>query len=136
MEDLAFYLGGLPLFAAYFFGGAAMLVIFTFIYTQVTPHNEWKLIRENNTAAAIGLGGALIGYALPLASAMAHSVSLIDFLIWGVVALIVQLLAFFLVRLVFPQIVTRLEAGETAAATAYAAISVAAGVLNAASMTW
>ena len=42
--------------------------------------------------------GALIGFSLPLASAAANSVSIVDFIVWAVVGLLVQLAAFFVAR--------------------------------------
>ncbi len=43
----------------------ALLVfgLYACLYTRLTPHKEWTLIREGNVAAAIALGGALIGIA-------------------------------------------------------------------------
>ena len=48
----------------------ALLAIFAAIYVRVTPYNEIALIREGNMAASISLSGALIGFVLPLASAI------------------------------------------------------------------
>ncbi|EHF98260.1 hypothetical protein i01_06124 [Escherichia coli cloneA_i1] len=45
-------LDSLLAFSAYFFIGVAMGIIFLFIYSKITPHNEWQLIKNNNTAAA------------------------------------------------------------------------------------
>jgi hypothetical protein len=39
-------------------------------YTRVTPHDEFKLIRDNDPAAAIALGLSLLGFVLPLVSAI------------------------------------------------------------------
>ncbi len=94
-------------FASYFFIGFAMVLAFLFIYTRVTPHDEWALIKENNGTAAIGFGGALIGYVIPLSSAAINSVSLVDYITWGVVALVVQLLIYFAVRLYMPRLSQR-----------------------------
>ncbi len=136
VETVTFYLGGAGSFLLYFFAGALLTVIYSFIYALITPQNEWTLVREGNTAAAIGIAGALIGFVLPVANAMAQSLNILDFVLWAMVAMIIQILAYLVVRIIFPRIVTRLEEGETAAATVMAAISVSAGVLNAAAMTW
>ncbi|KPA87400.1 putative membrane protein [Pseudomonas asplenii] len=115
----------------------ALLVfgLYACLYTRMTPHREWTLIREGNIAAAIALGGALIGFAIPAASAIAHSVSLVDFLIWALIALVAQLLAFGLVSLSIRGLSVRIAKGESAAAILSAAISISVGLLNAACMT-
>lgn len=100
------------------------------------PYHEQTLIREGNTAAAISLGGALIGYVLPLASALSHTVTLREFAAWALLAAIIQILAFVIVsRLVYRKMAERIEAGETSAAVYLASISICIGLLNAACMT-
>ena len=88
MEQVLTSLGGLINFAIYFALSLVLLVLFKLVYTFITPHDEWKLVRENkNVAAAIGLVGAVIGFSLALASAASHSVSIIDFIIWSIAIL-------------------------------------------------
>ena len=66
-----FQQGAIAFLIAFAMAGAFTLA-FKLIYQWVTPYHEHTLIREGNTAAAIALGGALIGYVLPLASALSH----------------------------------------------------------------
>ena len=127
-------LAGLPAFLEYFFGAVALVLIFAFVYSRVTPHNELPLIRKGNVAAAIGFGGALIGYCLPLASAISHSVSFSDMLAWGGVALVVQLGVLGVARLSVRHLFDDIKKGRAAAAVLLAAISLSAGLINAASM--
>lgn len=122
-------------FLAYFVTAAVLCLIFVFVYTKATRHNEIALIRENSTAAAAALSGSLIGFALPLASVMIHALSVVDMVLWGVVALIVQILVYFLVRMSMPRISERIEEGETAAGVWLGAASLVGGILNAASMS-
>ena len=125
-------------FGAYFGSSLVFLLVFKFAYTLITPHDEWKLIKEDkNTAAAIGLGGAVIGFAVALSGAASNSVSLLDFVTWGAIALIAQLLAFALVRFGFlPLIVERIKSNEISAGIMLGATSIAVGLLNAACMTY
>lgn len=125
-------------FALYFGISIVFLIVFKFLYTLVTPHDEWQLIKENqNVSAAIGFGGALIGFAIALASAASNSVSLVDFAIWGAIALVAQCLAFAIVRFGFmPRIVERIEKNELSAGIMLGAMNVAIGLLNAACMTY
>src|SRR5262245_66533353 len=90
-------LEGLPAFVAYFCLAATLVVVFLLIYTRITPMNEFELIRKNVPGAAIALGLSVFGFTLPLASAIAHASDLIDCAIWGVVALIAQIITFYAV---------------------------------------
>jgi len=119
------------------FGAAALVTVaFKIVYQIVTPYNEQKLIREGNLAAAITLGGALIGFAIALAKTIAQATSPAEFAAWAALAAIVQILVFVVVRtLVVRDLAARIERGEVSTAVYLAAISIAAGLLNAASMT-
>lgn len=138
MDMIQASLSGLPNFLLYFFFSLGLLLAFKFVYVRITPHDEWNLVKnEKNIAAAIGFIGAMIGFSLALASAISHSVSLGDFVIWGVVALFAQTVAFAIVRFIFmPRIVERINDNEVSAGIILGGVSVAVGVLNAACMTY
>ncbi len=138
MEQVLISLSGLSAFALYFVLSLVLMLVFKVIYTLITPHDEWKLVKEDkNSAAALGLVGAIIGFSLALASAASHSVSIIDFVIWGVVALVAQTIAFAIVRfLLMPKIVERINANEVSAGIVLGGVSIAVGILNAACMTY
>ena len=125
---------GFPPFILYFLLSAAMLIAFIAIYVRVTPYREVDLIKQGNTAAAASLSGAIIGFALPLAHAVAQAVNLVDMLLWGVLALIVQLVSYLVVRGLIPGVVRGIPEGEVAHGVILAAVSIAAGILNAACM--
>jgi len=138
MEQIQASIVGLGGFATYFGISIVLLLLFKFVYTMITPHNEWKLVKEGkNSAAALGLVGAVIGFSIALASAATNSVSLIDFAIWGVVALIAQTVAFAIVRFILmPKIVQRINDNEISAGIVLCGVSIAVGLLNAACMTY
>lgn len=130
------YLFGLPDFLAYFAISCVLLVVFALVYTRLTPHHEWQLIRQNVPAASLAFGGSLIGFTLPLHSAISHSVNIIDCALWGVVALIVQLITFAVLRRFIPNISERIANNEMASGIFVAAASISVGLLNAASMSY
>ena len=138
MEIVMDSLAGLANFAMYFAISIVYLFIFKIVYAFVTPHDEWKLVKEQQkVSAAIGFGGAMIGFSLALASAASNSLGLIDFTLWGVVAVIAQSFAFALLRFTFmPKIAERINNNEISAGVMLAAVSVAVGLLNAACMTY
>jgi len=124
-------INSLPVFAGFFATAMVLLAVFAALYMFVTPYSEVKLIREGNTAAAISLAGALLGYALPIAVAVAVSHNLYVMIGWGVVACVVQLLVYVAARLALPQINLAIPQGKLASGIFLAALSVAAGILNA-----
>jgi len=129
-------IAGFPLFLLYFATAVALLVLFTAIYVQVMPHREIRLIREGNVAAALSLSGALIGFVLPLASAVAHSVNPVDMVIWGVVALAIQLAVYAAVARLVPHFREAIVEGRVAVAALLAALAISVGILNAACLTF
>lgn len=128
------YLSGLPAFAAWLGLSLGLLVAFVGLYMTVTPPSEIRLIRQGNVSAALCLGGAMLGFALPLASAMVHGSNLVDFLVWGLIAAVVQVLAYVASRLIFRRMAADIVEDHVATAVITAAIALTVGVLNAAAM--
>ncbi|KFB69655.1 MAG: DUF350 domain-containing protein [Candidatus Accumulibacter phosphatis] len=126
----------LPAFLAYFAVAMGLLVLFLLVYLNVTPYQEVALIRAGNAAAAVSLAGALLGFAMPVANVIAHSDTLIDLASWGVIAGIIQILAYLVARLTLPQLNQDIPAGRIAPAIFLAAISFSIGLINAACMTY
>ena len=136
MFDLYEFTASALAFLVAFVAAGLFTVIFKVLYQWATPYDEAKLIREGNTAAALALGGALLGYVIPLASALSHTISLIEFCAWAALAGVIQIAAFTLIRVIVMKDVTaRIERGEMAAGVYLASISLAVGMINAACMT-
>lgn len=135
MELIGDLLNELPWFLAYMATAVALTLFYVVVYMWVTPHDEIKLIRKNNMAASLAFAGSLVGFCLPLASAIAQSGALVDVAVWGVIALLVQIIIFYLVCLPIPKISERIENGEMASGLWLGATSLTGGLLNAASMT-
>lgn len=127
---------GVDDFLLYFLASLMLVALFLFVYIHITPYREIRLIREGNQAAAYSLSGALLGFIVPLATAIAYSVAFADMLLWGGIALIVQLGAFFVVRLVLPNLAVDIPAGKLAPGIFVGAFSLGIGLLNAASMSY
>ncbi len=124
----------MPVFAAQF--GVTLLIFIggVLIYRAVTPQDETRLIRENNVAAAIAFGAVILSLALPLAMCLARSVSVADIVVWGVVALAVQLGTFFVANFLFRDLVQRIERGEAASAVALGCTHLGVAAINAAAI--
>jgi putative membrane protein len=126
---------GIPAFFGYFVAALAMAVIFLTLYCLIAVRHEIQLIREGNTAAAISLGGALLGFAIPLAMSIAQSRDIADMAVWAGLAAVVQLAVFWTVGLIVGHEAKRIAEGDLSTASFLAFASVAAGLIDAACMT-
>lgn len=130
-----FQTGAIAFLMAFVVAGA-FTAAFKGVYQLITPYNEGALIKQGNLAATIALWGAVIGYILPLASALSHTVSLVQFVAWALLAGVIQIIAFLIVRhLAIHDVKARIEAGDLSAAVYLAGISISVGLLNAACIT-
>lgn len=134
-EKLAMSLTGLPAFILYFTVAMLLLALFIYLYSKLTPFREFKLIGEGKESAAYSFGGAILGFSIPLSSAVAHSVSLVDMIIWAVISFVIQFCVYLLVRKIFPTIVTDIEGNKTSEGIFLGVLSVAVGIINAACMS-
>jgi putative membrane protein len=73
---------------------------------------------------------------LPVVSAIAHAGNILDCLIWGAIALLVQVAVYYIVKIPIPNLSAKIAAGELAAAIWLGLSSLAAGALNAAAMIY
>jgi putative membrane protein len=133
---MAHFLGGLIAFLGYFGGGVALAVIYVLLYVRITPHREFDLIvKEHNASAAIALSSSLVGFVVPMARAVAQATSIVEFAAWGLVALVVQIGAYYAARLAHPNLSQAIEENSLSAAIWLGAVSLSAGLLSAAAMT-
>jgi putative membrane protein len=116
--------------------GVTVLILFAgaALYVLLTPHKEITLIREGNVAAAVSLGGVLVGLAIPLAVSLKASTNLIELALWGVATLLVQLLIFRLTDLVLHGLPRRIQDGEMAAAAMLVGAKLATALIFAAAV--
>ena len=104
------------------------------IYVRITPFDEISLIKDKNNAAAITLGGAIVGFAIPLAASLKTSLNLWDIVIWGFVTLILMLISYRVIDFLVRDLARRVEANEIGPAILLAAIKLAVGLIAAASV--
>jgi putative membrane protein len=130
-----YFLGALPHSLAYFAAAVGLAVAFLALYVLVTPHREFALIREGNSAAATQLTGTFLGFTIPVAVVIGHSVSIPDMLLWGAVAALVQLAVFFVIsRLLFRTISQPITDRCMASGIFVGGIGLGMGILQAACM--
>jgi len=136
MDFVKFSLSGFDEFLLYAGLAVAFVYMYMIVYLWVTPYDELKLIKDGNIAAALSLSGAVLGFTFPLAAAIQHSVHPWDMMLWGFIAASVQLLVYVAVRYSLLNVTRRISEGQVATGIVLAAISMSAGLLNAACMTY
>jgi putative membrane protein len=119
----------------YIVSALVMLGIFTAVYTAVTRYKEFELIREGNIAAVLSYGGALVGFSFTLCSSIAVHASFVMFLVWGVAAMVVQIVVYVVVAQSIRGMNEAIEQNNIAMGGLIGAISLSAGVVNAACLT-
>jgi putative membrane protein len=116
--------------------GVTIFILFlgAALYVLMTPHREIALIRDGNAAAAVSLGGVLVGLAIPLAISLHASTSVIEIGVWGFSTVVVQLLIFRLVDMVLRGLPHRIQEGEVSAAALLVGAKLATALILAAAV--
>ncbi|WP_135212756.1 DUF350 domain-containing protein [Vitreimonas flagellata] len=110
------FVAGFPDFIIQLGVALGLFIASLIIYVIMTPHKELALIRAGNPSASLAFGGVVVGLAIPLGSCLAHSFGVWDLLIWGVVTLLIQLLAFRFADMFLRGLPRRIAEGDVAAA--------------------
>lgn len=108
-SELQAFVTGFPAFISFTGVAALMLIVAVAVYIKLTPWRELALVKDQNGAAGLALSGAIVGLAIPIAACLASSVSLIGLIIWGIVALLLQLLAYRVTDMLLRDLPKRIE---------------------------
>jgi len=125
---------GLPFLISHFFLTLLLLFLGITSYVLLTPIKEIKLIKTGNVAASISFSGALIGIGIPLASSLSVSNSLVEILIWGITAILLQLLCFKLTDTFLNDLGERINNNELASSILLFSIKISVSLINAAAI--
>jgi putative membrane protein len=112
----------------------ALLVAGCVVHVALTPMKEMRLIRAGNVSAGISVGAVVVGLALPMSACLSTAASIYDILIWGVVAILLQLLAFRVADLLLHDLPRRIEQDEIGAALVLAGVKIGAAMVMAAAL--
>lgn len=110
---------------------AALVLAFFVVYTRVTPYNEVMLIRQGNAAAALSLGGSLIGFSATIGSCLLHTTDYYQFAGWAFGAMVAQLLVYAIATRLLRMSRDQIEANNCAFGGLLGAISLSIGLVNA-----
>ena len=135
--NLVFNFSLLGNFLIFLLSGLFCFSLAVYIYTKITPYNEFKLIQEGNISAALSLGGTSIGIALPIVSLLSHAVNILDVFIWVGLAVLIQLLAWVVInKLIFKSLSADIIADKKSVGLSVGFLSLCVGLINYASLTY
>ena len=132
--EIGAFVEAFPRFLIWTASAGAMLVVASTIYVLLTPWKELALVKGGNASEGLALAGAIAGLAIPIASTLASSVSLFDLLIWGVIALLLQLIVYRLVDILLRDIPQRIEQDQAGAAIVLIAAKISSALILAAGL--
>jgi len=112
----------------------ALLMAGCIVHILLTPMKEMQLIKAGNVSAGISVAAVIVGLAIPMTACLETAVSIYDLLIWGVVAILLQLLAFRVADLILRDLPHRIERDEIGAALLLAAVKLAAALIMASAL--
>lgn len=113
---IGMFVAGFPVFITHLGVALGLFIASLIIYVIMTPHKELELIRAGNPSAALAFGGVVVGLAIPLGTCLANSVGIPDLVLWGVVTLLLQILAFRFSDIFLRHLPRRIAEGDVAAA--------------------
>jgi len=135
MERVQLLLSGSGAFVLTFVLSLVLLAAFVTLYSLLTSHREMTLIRGGNTAAALSLGGAIVGFVIPVSKAVAQSSELTELIVWAAIAFVAQALAYGATAVLVPHLQRAIESDNVASGVLLAALAIGIGMLNAAAMS-
>ncbi len=127
-------IAGFPVFIVHFLVAIAILATGIIIYQRITPYHEIELIRDGNVAAAISFSGAVLGLGIPIAFSLAASINVLDILVWGLVALAIQLACYRIADWVLRDLPERIVNGEIGPALWLVSLKLSVAAINAAAV--
>ena len=132
---IAAFLPALLAYLTYMGSGLALLALFAVIYCWVTPIDELKPIRDNGHAAAVSFAGALLGFSLTLASSAWHLNNWNSFMLWALLAMLVQIVVHMVVARCLKDLSRALIDNNLAMGILAGSIHLAVGLINAGSLS-
>ena len=134
MEYISALITGLPFLISHLFITLCLLFIGITSYIFLTPIKELKLIKDGNLSASISFSGALLGIGIPLASSLSVSNSILEIIIWGLTAILLQLLCFKVTDTFLKDLSKRIEDDQLATSILLFSIKISVSLINSAAI--
>ena len=134
MEYINALITGLPFLISHLFITLCLLFLGITSYIFLTPIKELKLIKDGNISASISFSGALLGIGIPLASSLSVSNSILEIIIWGLTAIVLQLLCFKVTDTFLKDLSKRIEDDQLATSILLFSIKISVSLINSAAI--
>ena len=134
MEYISALITGLPFLISHLFITLCLLFLGITSYIFLTPIKELKLIKDGNISASISFSGALLGIGIPLASSLSVSNSMLEIIIWGLTAILLQLLCFKVTDTFLKDLSKRIEDDQLATSILLFSIKISVSLINSAAI--
>ncbi|MBB6443917.1 DUF350 domain-containing protein [Bacillus benzoevorans] len=122
-----------------YIGVALLLLLIGIILFEVTTKNkEFELIKNGNKAAVYAFGGRILGLGIVLYSSISNSINVLDMVIWGSVAIVMQIIVFYLAEWLTPKfnVTKAIDEDNQAIGLFLLFLSVSIGLIIAGSLTY
>lgn len=126
-------------FLAHVGTGLGLIVLGLIAFAFTTKFSEWELIKAGNTAVALKLWGKVIGLAITLYTVWGGSVSILDAFIWGLIGIVTQVVAYFIIEYILTpktNLAKKVEEGNMAVGFSLFAAGITVGLVVAGSLTY
>ncbi|RFU67356.1 DUF350 domain-containing protein [Peribacillus saganii] len=119
--------------------GFALIILGLIAFALTTRFSERKLITEGNLAVALKLWGKAIGLAIIIYTVWSGSTSLMDAFIWGLIGIVVQVVAYLIIEFILTpkvNLANEVEKGNVAIGFSLFSAAIVVGIVVAASLTY
>ncbi|MGJ9383527.1 hypothetical protein CR203_13985 [Salipaludibacillus neizhouensis] len=121
----------------YFVLAIIIVIIGLVIFESLTKYKDWDEVLNGNNAVALSISGKIIGICIILAFAVYSSSELVETLIWGLVGVALQMIAYFIFELVTRSfsVEEQLKKGNVSVGMISLAVSIGLALVIGASIT-
>lgn len=122
-----------------YIGVALLLLLIGIILFEVTTKNkEFELIKKGNKAAVYAFGGRILGLGIVLYSSISNSINILDMVIWGSMAIVIQIIVFYLAEWLTPKfnVTNAIDEDNQAVGLFLLFLSLSIGLIIAGSLTY
>lgn len=111
----------------YFVVLGGVSIVCMWIFSLITPYNDFELIRNGNSAVAIQFAGKILGVTYIMSAAVATNDSLLGAGLWGIIGFVLMIVGYYAFEIVTPKLHVReeMEKGTVSVGIIAAAISLA-----------
>ena len=119
--------------------GFILILLGLVAFAWTTKFSEIQHIKAGNTAVALKLWGKAIGLAIIIYTVWSGSVNIWDAIIWGLIGIVLQVVAYWIIELIFRpamDLEKLVEEGNMAVGFSLFSLGIVVGIVVGASLTY